>query len=198
MRPKMLLSAFMALLVSLGFVSAALAHAELEKSEPAAGATLTTAPTEVRLFFNSEIVEGTTVQVLDASGKQVDNQDGKLDLEDLDHKTFVLTLPALPDGVYTVEYTAASDDGHSEGSSFSFTIKTSTAAAPTPRATTQPTARPAATATPAPAGAAPGAPSTLPNTGGTGTDNILLFGTLGMLVLAGGIALQRTLRRRQE
>ena len=52
------------------------AHARLDHSEPAADATVTTSPNEVRLTF-SESVEAKfcRVQVLDAAGQEVDTKD---------------------------------------------------------------------------------------------------------------------------
>lgn len=187
----------LALAFSLGFAGRALAHAELESSEPAADAVLTSPPSEVRLVFTEEIIEGTSALVSDASGKRVDHQDGAIDLTDLDHKTFVLTLPAnLPDGRYTVEYTAKADDGHEEEGAFSFTVRRAVQAQPTPTrapatATSVPTRISAPTATPAPAG---NAPATLPSTGGE--SGPLLWIGLGAIATAliGGVIRRRTRR----
>jgi methionine-rich copper-binding protein CopC len=207
------LTIVLALALSLLFLTVAAAHAELVSSNPAAGARLAAAPAKVTLVFSEEISDNasdSSFTVADVSGKTVGT--GKLDTNDLDHKTMSGALDAgLADGVYTVAWNALTpdDNGHSEGS-FTFGINadpgtqptaeehgdaTPTAAATTaavPAATT----RPAATATPA-ATAAPagGAPSTLPRTAeaGSGMGAYLLLG--GLALLAAGVALRRTWAR---
>jgi methionine-rich copper-binding protein CopC len=111
------------------------AHAEVERSSPAADEVLQTAPTMVEIFFSQEIdASGTVIRVLDASGTQVDLGDTTLDLNDPNRKHVTVSLPAdLAPGIYTVEWTSASaEDEESTNGSFSFTIAGSAAPGASP------------------------------------------------------------------
>jgi methionine-rich copper-binding protein CopC len=196
----------LALALSLGMLTVASAHAELVSSDPAAGAKLTKAPAKVTLVFSEEISDkesDTHFTVTDESGATAGT--GKLDTNDLDHKTQSSRLKAgLGDGVYTVHWWAVTpdDNGHTEGS-FTFGVNKDPGAQPTavPEPTetatptaaaaggaAQPTAAPAAKPTPKAAG---GTPGTLPKTGQSGPDVVgyLLLGAA--ILFAGGIVLRR-------
>jgi methionine-rich copper-binding protein CopC len=94
----------LALLLSLGLLTVASAHAELVSSDPAAGANLTAAPAKVTLVFSEEISDKeseSNFTVTDESGATVGT--GKLDTNDLDHKTLSGALKTgLGEGIYTV------------------------------------------------------------------------------------------------
>lgn len=102
---------------------AVLAHAEPVQTYPAAGATLTEAPKQVRIIFSEKILAPTTIKVLNKDNKQVDNKDGKIDPTDANSFTYVVTLPALPDGAYSVEWRSLSIDGHTESGKYAFALK---------------------------------------------------------------------------
>lgn len=112
----------------------------LVRSEPAAGSTVESPPEQVRAWFNEELdTDGSTLQVLDAEGRQVDNGDGGVDLYDPEHASMVVTLPPqLPAGDYTVRwYAVVAEDGDTAEGEFSFSIAASAqrgeqAAAPQP------------------------------------------------------------------
>lgn len=190
----------LALLLSFGLFSTALAHAKLVSSDPAAGAKLTAAPSKITLVFSEEISDKATdsnFTVTDGQGVVVGN--GQLDTTDLDHKTLSGTLKAgAGDGVYTVKWSAVTpdDDGHSSGS-FTFGVNKDPGAQPTaqPEPTEAPeaTAAPVSTATAQPLiSPAPGSQTpNLPRTGDSGTDAspYLLAGAL--IALFGGLALRR-------
>ena len=55
---------------------------------------------------------------MDASGNRVDGGDSRVDLADPDRKLMRVSLPALPDGVYTVNWRtlSATDGGEATGS----------------------------------------------------------------------------------
>ena len=132
------------LLVSVVFmlgVNRVFAHAEPVQTYPAAGATLTEAPKQVRIIFSEKILAPTTIKVLDKNNKQIDNKDGKIDPTDANSFTYVVTLPALPDGTYSVEWRSLSIDGHTESGKYGFTLKL----APVAQATATPTPAPTAT-----------------------------------------------------
>ncbi|MFT4041103.1 MAG: copper resistance protein CopC, partial [Thermomicrobiales bacterium] len=101
------------LLCLLATTSGALAHAALDRSEPAAGAVLPTPPTAVRIWFTEPLEPRfTRADLLDASGQAVPGATSGIAPEN-DHE-LVLTLPAgLPDGGYTVAWrNVSSADGH--------------------------------------------------------------------------------------
>jgi LPXTG-motif cell wall-anchored protein len=199
-----------ALVLSLGLLTVALAHAKLVSSDPAAGANLTTAPSKVTLVFSEEISENeseSSFTVTDESGATVGT--GKLDTNDLDHKTLSGSLKTgLGDGVYTVSWKTVTpdDNGHSDGS-FTFGVNKDPGAQPTaaPEHEEEPTAAPAAApaatpaATPAtkptaaPAGGTP--PKTLPTTGESAPNLGAYLLVAGLIVLVGGLALRRGKRQ---
>lgn len=148
--------ALLTALLMLPFAGNASAHADLASSVPEAGATLTRSPATVTAVFDNESelrAEGSSLRVTNAAGAVVDRGDSALDRNDAARKTLVVSLqPNLPDGVYTVEWTAVSDaDGEVEEGTFSFTVRapqsataTASPASTTPTATpTAPTALPA-------------------------------------------------------
>lgn len=99
------------------------AHALLERSYPAAGASLPRAPRAMLLYF-TEAPEPTlsTVSLLDSSGQIVPGV-GKPAVVPSDARELRATLPSLTDGVYTVNWrTVSKVDGHVTGGSFAFGI----------------------------------------------------------------------------
>lgn len=100
-----------------------LAHAKPVQTIPAAGASLSIAPKQVRILFSEKILAPTTIKVFDKNKKQVDSQDGKIDPADSKSLNYILSLPDLTDGVYTVEWRSFASDGHTESGKFDFTIK---------------------------------------------------------------------------
>jgi LPXTG-motif cell wall-anchored protein len=107
--------------------SRALAHADYVSSNPAADSQLSSAPATISVVFSEELTSDSTISVVDANGAVVDRGDGKVDTSDPERKTMVLSLKAgLGDGVYTVQWSAASADGHSEPGSFNFAVGVAT------------------------------------------------------------------------
>src|SRR5207248_4769705 len=103
----------------------ALAHAHYASSDPAAGATVTVAPKQVKLVFDEEPSPSkSTLMVLDPSGARADAGDGKVDQSDPDRKTMIVSLKSgLGNGVYTVKYhTATEDDNGIVDGSFRFGV----------------------------------------------------------------------------
>ena len=79
-------------LLALALAASTAAHAKLVRAEPAPGAVLRTPPRAVRLVFNEELAsQGSTVAVVDARGRRVDDGRGGLDLGDL-HRTGAVHL----------------------------------------------------------------------------------------------------------
>jgi len=99
------------------------AHALLERSYPAAGASLPGAPHAMLLYF-TEAPEPSlsTVLLLDSSGQTVPGV-GKPTPAPGNARELRVRLPPLTDGVYTVNWrTVSKVDGHVTGGSFAFGI----------------------------------------------------------------------------
>lgn len=95
----------------------------LIKSDPPNGAVLKQSPSKVTAWFSTELdTKLSTLQVFDAQGRQVDLEDGGVDLNDPDHASMIVNLPALPDGNYTVRWSATLDDGDAVEEEFTFTV----------------------------------------------------------------------------
>ena len=103
------------------FAGDTLAHASLVRSEPSRRATLASAPSELRLWFNEPIEPAyADVAVFDQQGTAVVSGKGSVTRDD--PKRVTLNLPALAPGKYTVKYKVLSVDGHVVDWSYAFTI----------------------------------------------------------------------------
>ena len=127
------------------------AHAELESTDPADGATVTGSPAEVVATFNEPLEDNSSMELIGPGGGRVATGD----VDPADRTRLVIDPGDLPPGEYEVRWTAASADGHVERGIYSFTLVAPTpppTAAPT--ATTRPTPSPTpfATASPTPSG----------------------------------------------
>lgn len=103
-------AAVLALAALSGAAPPASAHASLTRLDPADGSVLTTAPREVRLFFDEEMSQNSTLIVSGPAGR-VDSGTAK---GDGDEVSTGLTIPPKPTyvGTYTVAYRVVSLDGH--------------------------------------------------------------------------------------
>ncbi len=98
------------------------AHATLLRSSPEANASLARSPAQIELFF-SEALEPTfsAIAVLDSEGNAVDQADSQVGPNDSTRLT--VSVRSLPDGVYTVSWTALSAvDGHVTTGAFPFAV----------------------------------------------------------------------------
>jgi methionine-rich copper-binding protein CopC len=113
-----LLAAFLTLGSS---AAAAVFHFELQKSEPAADATVKS-PEAVRLFFSEAPEEGSvSIHVIAPSGEPVETGETTAD----EHDKSVYSVPvgrALPAGSYTVAWRGIGDDGHVVRGNYSFAV----------------------------------------------------------------------------
>jgi methionine-rich copper-binding protein CopC len=115
-------------LVAVGLVlvgpaaTAVSAHSQLVTSDPAAGDVVPTAPFQIRLVFSEPISpKATSLDLLDPSGRTLISFAGTPD--PADPYTLVAPLPALSDGIYTVNWRALSAaDGHATTGSFTFGV----------------------------------------------------------------------------
>jgi hypothetical protein len=97
------------------------AHAFLKRAEPAVGSTVQTSPNEVRISFTENIeLAFSTIQVFDASGKEVDKHDVRLDRSN--HALLHVSLPPLKAGTYKVVWRVVSIDSHVTNGSFTFRV----------------------------------------------------------------------------
>lgn len=106
------------------------AHADLSRSDPPGGSTLSSPPAAVRAWF-TEAVDAGTLTVEDAAGREVARGGERLEKDGLS-----LALPPLAPGAYTVKWRLLSVDGHPVAGSFGFTV----AAAAAPQAPAEPAA----------------------------------------------------------
>jgi copper resistance protein C len=99
----------------------ALAHATLIREEPAAGASLAESPDQVRLRFNEPVdAEFEPVRVYDSEGSRVDRDDARIDPDDA--RVLVADLESLPEGSYRVEWRITSIDGHVIEDAYAFNV----------------------------------------------------------------------------
>ncbi|MGH8234224.1 MAG: copper resistance CopC family protein [Rhodanobacteraceae bacterium] len=112
-----------AVIFTLVIAPAAWAHAFPDNSSPHVGATLSTAPQQVKVWFDGEIEPVfSTLTVKNAAGKQVSDGKGKVDASN--HALLETPLPAsLPHGEYTVYWSVIAHDGHHTAGHFAFTVK---------------------------------------------------------------------------
>lgn len=97
------------------------AHAEYRSSVPANGATIATAPAQVVITFSQETsATHSNGAATDAAGMVV-STGWSVDLNERTKMTIPLK-PNLGNGIYTVNYTSLSEDGHQVDGSFIFTV----------------------------------------------------------------------------
>ena len=110
------------LFLASAFAIAALAHSTLERSDPKDGAVLKQTPGEIRMWFTEPLkVQLSTIQVRDASGKQVDRGDLHADKKQptLLHLSLV---PNLGPGPYKISWSAVAQDLHVSKGNFAFQV----------------------------------------------------------------------------
>jgi methionine-rich copper-binding protein CopC len=108
--------------LALSSAGTALAHGDLATSNPAAGATVKTAPTEVSITFTEEVEANFSgIEVRDAQGQRMDQGDAHGASDDA--KVLSVGLKPLAPGTYKVIWHNTSVDSHKEKGSFEFTVK---------------------------------------------------------------------------
>jgi methionine-rich copper-binding protein CopC len=116
-------AALLGLVLLLASSSNAFAHARFDISDPPSGSALDGQPFVLRAWFSQELTSKSTMSVMDANGVQVDLGDGHVDMDDPDRKLMLVSLPELPEGIYTVLYAADSaEDGHTYEGAFAFGV----------------------------------------------------------------------------
>lgn len=107
-------------------------HASSAESSPAADAVLDVAPEEVRVEFDSGLLEmGSALIVRDATGRSITSGAAVVG----DRTISVPVDPTAGPGVYEVAYRVVSADGHTVEESFSYTVSDGTASSTAPATT---------------------------------------------------------------
>jgi len=97
------------------------AHAFLKDADPAVGSTIQTSPGDVRIRFTENVEPAvSSIQVFDASGKEVDKRD--LHLDHSDHALLHVSLLQLDAGTYKVVWRVVSVDTHVTNGNFTFQV----------------------------------------------------------------------------
>ncbi len=118
---RVAVAASIVILALVGMTGVAWAHADLLSSDPAAGSTMQTTPAQLVLNYSEEPdPQLSQVELLNSSGAPVETGSPALQGQ----KTLVVSITGdMPDGVYTVSWSAVSvDDGHTTTNSFSFGV----------------------------------------------------------------------------
>ncbi|CAN7294364.1 copper homeostasis periplasmic binding protein CopC [Caballeronia sp. LjRoot31] len=99
----------------------AFAHAHPTQQTPAPDATVD-APHQVAIDFTEGLEPAfSTLSVVDAAGKQVNNAKSAVDVNNKKHMS--VALGDLKTGAYQVEWTAVADDGHRTQGHYLFNVK---------------------------------------------------------------------------
>jgi methionine-rich copper-binding protein CopC len=103
-------------------VPRAFAHAFPDHSLPAVGATVSPAPSAVKIWFTGKLEPAfSKIEVLDAKGADVDQGNAAVDPQDA--TLMQVSLKPLPAGTYKVHWHAISVDTHATDGDFTFTVK---------------------------------------------------------------------------
>ena len=118
---KMTSMAAVAVIAASLFGGAAYAHPQLQSADPAPGAATTTAPKQIRITFDENVIPKMSgVEVKDQSGKIIPT--GKAATDPANKKMLVPVNEQLSPGDFKVEWHAVSDDTHRVKGSFSFSV----------------------------------------------------------------------------
>jgi methionine-rich copper-binding protein CopC len=121
MAHRFLIYVFLAGAVFCAGTQAVLAHAFLDKADPAVGATLKAAPTEVTITFTEGLEpDFSSLTVEDESGQRVDL--GGAHTAPDDATRFSVGLKQLKPGSYKVLWRVTSVDTHKTSGSYSFAV----------------------------------------------------------------------------
>jgi methionine-rich copper-binding protein CopC len=106
---------------SLAGLSLAQAHAFLDHAEPRVGSTVKGSPSVVKAWFTEELEPAfSKIQVFDATGKEIDKKDVKVD--SADKSLMSVSVPNLPAGAYKVVWSAVAVDTHHTTGTFTFKV----------------------------------------------------------------------------
>ena len=116
---RLVVAAFVLMMVFAGAVSPASAHAVLIDTEPKSGAILTDSPERIVLTFNEQVgTSFSSIRVLDSEG----NERSASKAQRVDPERVGVEAPTLGDGTFIVIWRVVSADGHPVEGSFTFQI----------------------------------------------------------------------------
>lgn len=180
---RSLLFAGLAFALAMGLLSGsrpASAHADVQSSSPASGATADAGITSITITFDEEVSVDSSTAELDGPSGAVSGASASVDRAN--RALMTITTPPLAAGEYTVRWTAVTeDDNATANGSFSFTVSGGAAAPSTDPATSPVTSGPSGASLPA-SGA-----------GNTGVVLTLLAG-IGLALLGFGFGVLRRAR----
>ena len=95
------------------------AHMKLEKSEPAANAVVAAPMPHVQIYFS----EAPDLKVSKLEIKGTSPKTKLVQVHVMEKSLMAMVEGDMPDGVYTVSWQAAGDDGHVQKGDYTFTVK---------------------------------------------------------------------------
>jgi methionine-rich copper-binding protein CopC len=99
-------------------VLAAEAHAELVNAVPEPGSVVASDVREIRLTFDEAIEQGSSITLFAEGFQAIPGIQAQLQDADM----FAVIPAALDSGVYTVQWAAVGDDGHTTQGSYQFSV----------------------------------------------------------------------------
>jgi methionine-rich copper-binding protein CopC len=113
-----LLAVCLAGLLAVASVAGATAHADLIASEPAAGSTVAGSPGTIRLSFSQPLESASSLQLFTGQFQPVTGLTTSVAGSELQ----AVVGKALAPATYTVQWSAATEDGHITEGSFQFAV----------------------------------------------------------------------------
>jgi len=114
-----------ALLVALCLLvisGAARAHAYPEHAEPKVGSTVPPSPSQVRIWFDSELEPAfSSIEVHAPGGAKL--SDGRGHVDPSDPRLLEVNVPQLAPGTYRVAWSVVARDGHRTSGDYEFTVR---------------------------------------------------------------------------
>jgi methionine-rich copper-binding protein CopC len=95
------------------------AHMKVEKTEPAADAVISSPMPHVQIFFS----EAPDLKVSKLEIKGPSEKTKLVQAHVMGKSLMAMVEGEMPDGVYTVSWQSAGDDGHMQKGDFKFTVK---------------------------------------------------------------------------
>jgi methionine-rich copper-binding protein CopC len=173
----------------------AAAHAELEATVPADGATVVGTPDELSATFSEALGAESTLSIRNAAGERL--AVGGLDPADA-ARLLIAPVPELAPGAYEMRWTAFSADGDLVKGTWTFEVEAPPATptpAPTPVTTDSGSEPPTAAPTPSTTPAATPSPSATPDDGaptsGSGDVILPIIAALAIVTIGGVLLLGR-------
>jgi len=98
------------------------AHAFPDHADPRVGASVSTSPSEVRIWFDGEIEPVfSTIRVENENKQRIDGGDGGVSPQD--NRLLTVRIPPLAPGKYRVYWSVVARDGHRTEGDYPFKVK---------------------------------------------------------------------------